>query len=111
MDTITLERTRVDLESSTYRGSDGAYWTIKPNRYWHPENPGRKPEYVLWRRPKPGSKPEYVSGLFVIGREQDQTKMSGDMQDAIGVRRLITLTISSSGTEAWITPGVTEATA
>ena len=111
MDRITLERTRTGLESSTYRGSDGDYWIIKPNRYWHPDSPGQRPEYILWRRSQAGGKQEYVSGLFVLEKGDQGAKMSGDMTDDIGVRRMFTLMLSENGYTAWITPGVTEATA
>ncbi len=102
---MTLTKTKSMAIGEEYAGSDGNRYLLRAvNREY--SGTVRKPVYFLecWT----GGKWIYLSGLFPTGRAG---VFSLDIRDAIGVRKLYTLTVADGGERAELIEGKARATA
>lgn len=98
--TVLLERVHSGEDTTVYEGDDGRKYLLRAvDRDY---NRTRKPPAYYLLVSEGNAKPRYVSGLFETGKPG---VLSGDSKDAIGVRRMFTLTVSSGGKTAKIAPG------
>ena len=96
---MTLTKTKSTANGEEYAGSDGGRYLLRAvNREYN--GTVKKPVYYLERWTV--GKWVYLSGLFPTGRAG---VFSLDIRDAIGVRKLYTLTVMDCGERAELTEG------
>lgn len=102
---MTLTKTKSTALGEQYEATDGTRYLLRAvNRDY--AGTVKKPVYYLesWT----GGKWVYLSGLFPTGRPG---VFSLDIRDAIGVRKLHTLTVTEDGDRAELAEGKARATA
>lgn len=100
-ETVNMERVHSGQETTVYAGTDGRKYLLRAvdRQYKGKRKP---PVYYLLVQDAGERKPHYVSGLFPTDTEG---VFSGDLKDAIGVRRMFTLQVTDQGAGAVLMPG------